>query len=68
MNVLLLIGENIIIDLNGVLKVDVNIVFLFYKEIRLVGGFVFVIGVNGLCRNIYLFFSVGEVWKFDRFY
>ena len=60
-NALSLTGENITIDLNGVLKVDVNTVPSSHKETRLVGGFVSAIGANGSCRNIHLSFSVGEV-------
>ncbi|CAH3031687.1 unnamed protein product, partial [Pocillopora meandrina] len=46
-NALSLTGENITIDLNGVLKVDVNTVPSSHKETRLVGGFVSAIGANG---------------------
>lgn len=60
-NALSLTGENITIDLNGVLKVDVNTVPSSHKETRLVGGFVSAIGANGSCRNVHLSFSVGEV-------
>ncbi|XP_022794235.1 uncharacterized protein LOC111332997 [Stylophora pistillata] len=46
-NALSLTGDNITIDLNGVLKVDVNAVPSSHKETRLVGGFVTAIGANG---------------------